>query len=127
MINYKLVIGLVCVMLANIVFGSSLAKIKKEFKKDTFFNGIYKAFSIVVGVVLMCTMAHFNPDTLLVSINNVNLDMKSAIETIITSGIIFYGGMDLKKMAELIGVSTKINGVTDKETVNIPEENYIKR
>lgn len=127
MINYKLVIGLVCVMLANIIFGSSIAKIKKEFKSKTFWNGCYKVLTMIVGTILMYIMAYYNPDMLLVSINGINLDMKSAIETIITSGIAIYGAMDLKKIAQLIGVSTSIDNVIEDPTVNVPEDNYIKR
>lgn len=127
MVNYNLIIGLVCVMVSNILLGSSLAKIKQEFKSGTMWNGVYKAISLIFAVALMCIVAYTNPDILLVSINGVNLNMKGAIEIIMTTGIGMYGGMCLKKVAQLIGVSTAIEDVSDKSVINIPEDNYIKR
>ena len=128
MIDYKIVIGLVCVMLANVLFGSSLAKIKQEFEKKRFWNGFYKVIMIIIGVILMCVTAYFNPDILMISINNTNLNLKDAMETIIIAGIAMYGAMDLKKIAELIGVSTiTIDNPTDTSIIVVPEENYIKR
>lgn len=127
MIDYKLVIGLLCVMFTNIMLGSSLAKIKQEFKSGTLWNGVYKALAIIISMFLMSVMAYFNPDVLLVSINGVNLNMKSAMEIIMTGGISMYGAMCLKKIAKLIGVTTSINDVSKENKVVIPEENYIKR
>lgn len=127
MINYTLVVSLACVMLANVIFGSSLAKIKKEFNKKTFFNGIYKAFTIVAGTFFMYLMAYLEPDMLVVSLNDMNLNMKTAIETIISTGIVMYGAMDLKKIAQLIGVSTSFGDVVDEPIVEVLEDNYIKR
>lgn len=128
MIDYKIVIGLVCVMLANVLFGSSLAKIKQEFEKKRFWNGFYKVIMIIVGVILMCVTAYFNPDILIISINNTNLNLKDAMETIIIAGIAMYGAMDLKKIAELIGVSTiVINDTIKEDTIEVPKDNYIER
>lgn len=127
MIDYKIVIGLICVMLANVLFGSSLAKVKQEFEKKRFWNGFYKAIMITIGVILMCVTAYFNPDILMISINNTNLNLKDGMETIIIAGIAMYGAMDLKKIAQLIGVSTIVNDVKETSIVTVPEENYIKR
>lgn len=127
MVNYKLIVGLICVMLANVLFGSSLAKIKKEFESTTFWNGVYKVIAIVIGAILMCVMAYFTPDILIISINDVNFNMKSAIEMIMTSAIAMYGAMDLKKLAQLIGVSTTIADVVEEGKIEVPEENYIER
>lgn len=127
MIDYKIVIGLICVMLANVLFGSSLAKVKQEFEKKRFWNGFYKAIMITIGVILMCITAYFNPDILMISINNTNLNLKDGMETIIIAGIAMYGAMDLKKIAQLIGVSTIVNDVKETSIITVPEENYIKR
>ena len=127
MIDYKIVIGLICVMLANVLFGSSLAKVKQEFEKKRFWNGFYKVIMIIVGVILMCVTAYFNPDILMISINNTNLNLKDGMETIIIAGIAMYGAMDLKKIAQLIGVSTIVNDVNETSIITVPEENYIKR
>lgn len=127
MIDYKIVIGLICVMLANVLFGSSLAKVKQEFEKKRFWNGFYKAIMITIGVILMCITAYFNPDILMISINDTNLNLKDGMETIIIAGIAMYGAMDLKKIAQLIGVSTIVNDVKETSIITVPEENYIKR
>lgn len=127
MIDYKIVIGLICVMLANVLFGSSLAKVKQEFEKKRFWNGFYKVIMITIGVILMCVTAYFNPDILMISINDTNLNLKDGMETIIIAGIAMYGAMDLKKIAQLIGVSTIVNDVHETSIITVPEENYIKR
>ena len=127
MIDYKMVIGLICVMLANVLFGSSLAKVKQEFEKKRFWNGFYKVIMITIGVILMCITAYFNPNILMISINDTNLNLKDGMETIIIAGIAMYGAMDLKKIAQLIGVSTIVNDVNETSIITVPEENYIKR
>lgn len=127
MIDYKIVIGLICVMLANVLFGSSLAKVKQEFEKKRFWNGFYKVITIIIGVILMCVTAYFNPNILMISINDTNLNLKDGMETIIIAGIAMYGAMDLKKIAQLIGVSTIVNDVNETSIITVPEENYIKR
>lgn len=127
MIDYKIVIGLICVMLANVLFGSSLAKVKQEFEKKRFWNGFYKVIMITIGVILMCITAYFNPNILMISINDTNLNLKDGMETIIIAGIAMYGAMDLKKIAQLIGVSTIVNDVNETSIITVPEENYIKR
>lgn len=127
MIDYKIVIGLICVMLANVLFGSSLAKVKQEFEKKRFWNGFYKVIMITIGVILMCITAYFNPNILMISINDTNLNLKDGMETIIIAGIAMYGAMDLKKIAQLIGVSTIVNDVNKTSIITVPEENYIKR
>lgn len=127
MIDYKIVIGLICVMLANVLFGSSLAKVKQEFEKKRFWNGFYKVIMITIGVILMCVTAYFNPDILMISINDTNLNLKDGMETIIIAGIAMYGAMDLKKIAQLIGVSTIVNDAKETSIITVPEENYIKR
>lgn len=127
MIDYKIVIGLICVMLANVLFGSSLAKVKQEFEKKRFWNGFYKVIMITIGVILMCITAYFNPNIIMISINDTNLNLKDGMETIIIAGIAMYGAMDLKKIAQLIGVSTIVNDVNETSIITVPEENYIKR
>lgn len=127
MIDYKLIIGLVCVMLANVLFGSSLAKIQEEFNKKTFWNGVYKVAMIVVGSIALCITAYLNQDIILVSINGTNMNMKDAINTLLIAGITLYGAMDLKKVAQLIGVSTRVEDKTDTPTVQVPQENVIER
>ena len=49
----KLSIGLISVMIANVIMGMTLAKLKSKFSKKKFLEGLVKIGSIVVSILLM--------------------------------------------------------------------------
>jgi small basic protein len=100
----KLVLGLVCVMLANIILGTSIATIKKQYSKAKFISGIFKAFTIIVGAFLMYLCSYLNPDILVAEVNGLEVNLINGMKVLFTSGIVLYGAKDLKKLSEILKI-----------------------
>ena len=104
----KIVIGMVSVMVTNVLLGVTLAKLKKEFNKEKLLNGLVKYLSIIIGVLLMYLAGYLNSDIMIANINNVEVNLMTAIEVLFVSGIVFYGMQDLIKLKDLLGLSNDI-------------------
>ena len=109
----KIVIGLVSVMIANVLLGVTLAKLKKEFNKEKLLNGLVKYISIVLGVLLMYLAGYLNSDIMIANINNVEVNLMTAIEVLFVSGIVYYGMQDLIKLKDLLGLSSDITPIDE--------------
>ena len=109
----KIVIGLVSVMIANVLLGVTLAKLKKEFNKEKLLNGLVKYLSIIIGVLLMYLAGYLNSDIMIANINNVEVNLMTAIEVLFISGIVFYGMQDLIKLKDLLGLSNDITPIDE--------------
>ena len=107
-IMIKIIIGLVSVMIANVLLGVTLAKLKQEFKKEKLLSGLVKYLGIVLGVLLMYLTGYLNPDIVVANINNVEVNLMTGIEVLFISGIIYYGMQDLIKLKNLLGLSNDI-------------------
>ena len=104
----KIVIGLISVMLANVLLGVTLAKLKQEFKKEKLLSGLVKYLGIVLGVLLMYLAGYLNPNIIVANINNVEVNLMTGIEVLFISGIVYYGMQDLIKLKNLLGLSSDI-------------------
>lgn len=104
----KIIIGLVSVMIANVLLGVTLAKLKQEFKKEKLLIGLVKYLGIILGVLLMYIAGYLNPDIVVANINNVEVNLMTGIEVLFISGIIYYGMQDLIKLKNLLGLSNDI-------------------
>ena len=109
----KIVIGLVSVMIANVLLGVTLAKLKKEFNKEKLLNGLVKYMSIVLGVLLMYLAGYLNSNIMIANINNVEVNLMTAIEILFVSGIVYYGMQDLIKLKDLLGLSNDITPIDE--------------
>lgn len=109
----KIVIGLVSVMVANVLLGVTLAKLKKEFNKEKLLNGLVKYIGIIIGVLLMYLAGYLNSDIMIANINNVEVNLMTAIEVLFVSGIVFYGMQDLTKLKDLLGLSSDITPIDE--------------
>ena len=109
----KIVIGLISAMLANVLLGVTLAKLKKEFNKEKLLNGLVKYLGIVLGVLLMYLAGYLNSDIMIANINNVEVNLMTAIEVLFVSGIVFYGMQDLIKLKDLLGLSSDITPIDE--------------
>ena len=107
----KIVIGLVSVMMANVLLGVTLAKLKKEFNKEKLLNGLVKYLSIIIGVLLMYLAGYLNSDIMIANINNIEVNLMTAIEVLFVSGIVYYGMQDLIKLKDLLGLSNDITPI----------------
>ena len=109
----KIVIGMVSVMIANVLLGVTLAKLKKEFNKEKLLNGLVKYLSIIIGVLLMYLAGYLNSDIMIANINNVEVNLMTAIEVLFVSGIVYYGMQDLIKLKDLLGLSNDITPIDE--------------
>ena len=122
----RLSIGLVSVMVANVIMGMTLAKLKSKFSKKKCLEGIVKILSIVISISLMYLCSYLNSDIMVASINGMNVNLIDAIELLFTAGIVYYGSQDLIKLKDILQLKTEINDVVETSTISIPEENIIK-
>ena len=116
----KEVIGLILIMGANIVLGTSLAQLKEAFNNKSFYSGIYKAVSIIISVILMYICSILNKDIIIATINGINYDLLNLIKFISQAGIMYYGLQSMQKVIQIIGL--KINLIENipgkKEEIN---------
>lgn len=109
----KITIGLISVMLANVLLGVTLAKLKREFKKEKLLTGLVKYASILIGISLMYLTGYLNPDIIVANINNVEVNLIVGIEVLFISGIVYYGMQDLIKLKNLLGLPSDITPIDE--------------
>lgn len=123
----NLFIGLVATMLANVLLGMTLAKLKQSFNKKKLLEGLVKIVSILAGVGLMYLTSYLNPDILVANINGTNVNLIDAIKLLFMAGIVMYGSQDLTKLRDILKLKTEINDLQEESTIKIPTENIIDR
>lgn len=109
----KIIIGLVSAMLANVLLGVTLAKLKQEFKKEKLLSGLVKYLGIILGVLLMYIAGYLNPDIVVANINGIKVNLMAGIEVLFISGIVYYGVQDLIKLKNLLGLSNDITPIDE--------------
>lgn len=122
----RLSIGLISVMIANVIMGMTLAKLKSQFNKKKCLEGLFKIGSIVISILLMYLCSYLNSDIMVASINGMNVNLIDAIELLFTAGIVYYGSQDLIKLKDILKLKTEINDLEEKSTIKVPVENIIK-
>lgn len=123
----NLFIGLVATMLANILLGMTLAKLKQTFNKKKMLEGLVKVVSILSGIGLMYLTSYLNSDILVANINGTNVNLIDAIKLLFMAGIIMYGSQDLIKLKDILKLKTEILELQEESTIKIPTENIIER
>lgn len=123
----RLSIGLVSVMIANIIMGTTLAKLKSQFSKKKFLEGLVKVGSIIISILLMYLCSYLNADIMVASINGMNVNLMDGIKLLFMAGIIMYGSQDLIKLKDILKLKTEITDIQEKSTIKIPTENIIER
>lgn len=123
----NLFIGLVSTMVANVVLGMTLAKLKQTFNKKKMLEGLVKVISILLGIGLMYLTSYLNPDILVANINGTNVNLIDAIKLLFMAGIVMYGSQDLTKLRDILKLKTEINDLQEESTIKIPTENIIER
>ena len=104
----KIIIGLICVMIANILLGSSIAKLRNDGNFKKFINRFFKAILIVISCLLLYICSYLNPNILIINIDGNNLNLIDGMKAIFIAGIVLYGYNDLIKLKEILGVKTAI-------------------
>lgn len=105
---WKIIIGLICVMISNILLGTSLATLKKNFNKTVFVNGIIKAILIVFSIGAMYLCSYLNPDIMIANVNGQDVNLISGMELLFIAGIMLYGFKSLVKLRDLLKLKTNI-------------------
>ena len=123
----NLFIGLVATMLANVLLGMTLAKLKQSFNKKKLLEGLVKIVSILAGVGLMYLTSYLNPDILVANINGTNVNLIDVIKLLFMAGIVMYGSQDLIKLKDILKLKIEINDLQEESTIKIPTENIIER
>lgn len=123
----NLFIGLASVMLANVLLGTTLAKLKANFSKKKMLEGLVKVGCILAGIGLMYLTSYLNPDILIANINETNVNLIDGIKLLFMAGIVMYGGQDLIKLKDILKLKTDITDIQEKSTIKIPTENIINR
>lgn len=123
----NLFIGLLATMLANVLLGMTLAKLKQTFNKKKMLEGLVKIVSILAGVGLMYLTSYLNPDILVANINGTNVNLIDAIKLLFMAGIIMYGSQDLIKLKDILKLKTEVLELQEESTIKIPTENIIER
>lgn len=123
----NLFIGLVATMLANVLLGMTLAKLKQNFNKKKLLEGLVKVVSILSGVGLMYLTSYLNPDILVANINGTNVNLIDAIKLLFMAGIVMYGSQDLIKLKDILKLKTEILELQEESTIKIPTDNIIER
>lgn len=116
----KIIIGLVCVIFANILLGAKLADLKNEFSWSKLWAGLFKSICIIIAVCLMYICSYYNPDIMVANINGINVNLITGMEAIFIAGIALYGFQDLNKLQQLL--KTKVNIDNEQEDGEIPIE-----
>ena len=124
MINLS--IGLVSVMVANVIMGMTLAKLKANFSKKKCLEGLVKIASIIISILLMYLCSYLNADIMVASINGMNVNLMDGIKLLFTAGIVYYGSQDLIKLKDILQLKTEIGDLEEKSTIKVPVENIIK-
>lgn len=124
MIN--LAVGLSSVMIANVIMGTTLAKLKSQFSKKKLLEGLVKIASIIISILLMYLCSYLNKDIMVASINGMNVNLMDGIKLLFTAGIIYYGSQDLIKLKDILQLKTEISDLQEKSTIKVPVENIIK-
>lgn len=123
----NLFIGLASIMLANVLLGTTLAKLKANFSKKKMLDGLVKVGCILAGIGLMYLTSYLNPDILVANINETNVNLIDGIKLLFMAGIVMYGGQDLIKLKDILKLKTEITDIQEKSTIKIPTENIINR
>lgn len=124
MIN--LAVGLSSVMIANVIMGTTLAKLKSQFSKKKLLEGLVKIASIIISILLMYLCSCLNADIMVASINGMNVNLMDGIKLLFTAGIVYYGSQDLIKLKDILQLKTEITDLQEKSTIKVPVENIIK-
>ena len=100
----KVILGLICVMVSNILFGITLAKLKGMFNKDKLITSFVKYISLIIGVFFLYIAGILNENVIVAQIGGVSVDLVSGIKLLFTFGLIYYGGQALIKLKDLLGI-----------------------
>lgn len=96
----KAMVVLPAVILANILFGVSLAEFEHKFDWNKMLKGLYKGVLIYVGIALFVIVFHFTQD-LVIDFNGGTYTMVDAMYIIVWGTVLTYSAEGMKKLVQL--------------------------
>lgn len=117
----NIIIGLICLMISNIILGSSISIFDSNFDIKIFFKGIIKVIFLSISLLLIYYAGYLNPDIIVVNINGLDLNIIDAVKSIFIMGIVYYGYQDLSKVIDILKIKVNINnsegGIIDETII----------
>lgn len=103
---FKLGIGLLLLVIANIGLGSISAFIDKTWDWIKFRNGVIKGAVVVAALVAVYYAGYFNPDLLVVDVGGQTVNLMTAINVVLMATFTTYAVDVLKKLRDMLNTST---------------------
>lgn len=100
MIN--LTIALLVFMSGNVMLGSVNSLFDGSFDKAKFWKGLGKATVVLICYVCIYYAGSLNPDIIVMKINDIDVNMLTAIYISVVGGYVAYGAQLTKKLVELV-------------------------
>lgn len=104
---FKVIISLICLMIANIVIGTKIADFKQEFNKEKLVNGISKAIFTLIGLALIYASTMVFP----MNVAEINGEMVTTLTgaTILLKGAnLIYAGKVLVKIKDIFALNIPV-------------------
>jgi len=100
----QLTAGLVCVMAANILLGTTAAMLAGEFNREKFADGLRKILPVLGGLGLMFAAAKLNGEVVVLDTGVGSLTLMDGLHMVLLAGFGFYGAQALEKLCRVIGL-----------------------
>lgn len=104
----RVVLSLICLMIANIIMGKKLADFKQEYSRDKFIGGISKAFFFLLGLVLIYGSTMIFPMEV-AEINGEMVTTLTGTTILLKAANLLYACKVLMKIKNLLSVNVPIN------------------
>lgn len=99
----NLAIGLLILIVANIVLGSSDAIFNQKFDTVKFFKGIGKGILVSGSMVGLYFAGTLNPEIIAIDVGGQQLTILSAINMVVLGGYYIYARQVFEKLAGILG------------------------
>lgn len=98
----NIIIGLICVITANVLLKLSLAKLKDEVSMKSLKNIIFKILCAFVSAGLIYYCGILNPQILVINMGGKDLNLIEALQMIFIAAIMFYGYSGINSLKEIL-------------------------
>ena len=112
---FNLGLSLLILALINITLGSITSIFQQQFDKIKFLRGFIKASIIVLSFVGVIYVGSLNPDIVVISVNNQNVDLYTGTKMLMLTGYLFYGKQVLIKLSSFVSGNYKIEEIAKTE------------
>lgn len=100
----RLGIGLLGLILINILLGSINSLFSKDFDKTKFYKGFLKGFIVILSFFGTYGIGVINPDVITMNINDVDVNLVTAIHLTVLGAFIAYGKQVIEKLSTFVSL-----------------------